>query len=74
MSTIRYVLKHRSWPSRLQRDFMSRNPRRQARVRAVADAINAQVDAEDRLPNGLQREFHWRLDRSEQLKLNIGGH
>ena len=47
MSAIRYLIKYRHWPSRLQRDFMSRNPARQARVRAVSDAINAEIDAED---------------------------
>jgi hypothetical protein len=47
MNIIRYLLKCHRWPSRLQRDFMSSNPARQARVRAVADAIIAEIDRED---------------------------
>lgn len=49
MSVIRYLLEYRRWPSSLQRDFMSGDPARLARVRAVADAIYAEVEAEDAL-------------------------
>jgi hypothetical protein len=45
--TIRYVLKYRHWPSRNQRDFMSRDPRRRARVRALADKILAEIRDEE---------------------------
>lgn len=54
MKTIRYLVKYRHWPSKLQRDFMSRNPARQARVRAMADRINADLDS-GRLSNSCKR-------------------
>ena len=43
IKAIRYMIKYRAWPSRLQRDFMSRSARRQARVKAMADRIIAEM-------------------------------
>jgi hypothetical protein len=47
IAIIRYLLKTRHWPSRNQRDFLSRDPRRRARVRALADKILAGIREEE---------------------------
>jgi hypothetical protein len=43
-----WLRKTHSWPTRLQRDFMSRSAARQARVRAVADTILQQIESHPR--------------------------
>jgi hypothetical protein len=46
VNLLRWLVRYRRWPSRNQRDFMSRNPARRARVRELADRIIAELEEE----------------------------
>lgn len=43
MAVIMWLIRHRQWPSRNQRDFMSKDPVRRARVQDLADRIMREI-------------------------------
>ena len=47
MGVIMWLIRHRQWPSRNQRDFMSGDPVRRARVTDLADRILREIREED---------------------------